>query len=218
MKMLEERSYSKQELAELLGTQDRQGLKDKLDGYDVVYTIRGRGDNAVFKIKRLNNPFKVFCILELGFKPQTDFKKVRNLYWYYFNDDEFMAMPDEVKEHRMGENGHPVSRQSIAKYLEKLARKEYINPQSGNYIYYFAYKDTQTITTKEEYLKAWHDYYARKLQTNYFEAIMEMRDIYGGVAKKQAIPDINGIHIDKINYLNELIIRSLYDELDEEFE
>ena len=96
MRMLEERSYTKQELAELLGTKDRQGIKDKLDGYDVVYSIKGNGDNAVFKIKRLNDPFKVFCILELGFRPQCDFTKVRNLFWYYFNDEEFMAMPDEV--------------------------------------------------------------------------------------------------------------------------
>ncbi len=218
MRMLEERSYTKQELAELLGTKDRQGIKDKLDGYDVVYSIKGNGDNAVFKIKRLNDPFKVFCILELGFRPQCDFTKVRNLFWYYFNDEEFMAMPDEVKEHRMGENGHPVSRQSIAKYLEKLAVNNYINPQSGNFIYYFAYKDTQTITTREQYSKAWKEYHVRKLQTNYFEAIMRMRRIYGGVAKKQAIPDVNGIYIDKINYLNELIIRSISDELDEEIE
>ena len=118
----------------------------------------------------------------------------------------------------MGENGHPVSRQSIAKYLEKLAVNNYINPQSGNYIYYFAYKDTQTITTREQYSKAWKEYHVRKLQTNYFEAIMRMRRIYGGVAKKQAIPDVNGIYIDKINNLNELIIRSISDELDEEIE
>ena len=218
MKMLEVRSYTKQELAELLGTTDRQGIKDRLNGYGVVFSIKGNGDRAVFKIKRLNDPFKVFCILELGFKPQCDFVKVRNLFWYYFNDEEFMAMPDEVKEHRLGDNGHPVSRQSIAKYIERLTVNEYINPQSGNFIYYFAYKDTQTITTREQYSKAWREYHARKEITNNFEAIKRMRRNYGGVARKQAIPDINGVYIDKINYLNELIIRSINDEIDEDFE
>lgn len=36
---------------------------------------------------------------------------------------------------------------------------------------------------------------------------------YGGVARKQAIPDINGIYNDKIEYMMGLIVQSIENEM-----
>jgi hypothetical protein len=46
------------------------------------------------------------------------------------------------------------------------------------------------------------------------EAIWNMRFNHGGVARKQTIPAINGIYLDTISRLNNIICKSIEDELD----
>lgn len=214
MKMLEERVYERHEMAELLGTNTRQGMKRKLDGYGVFHLIEGRGEHFTINVKKITDPFKVFCILDLEFPAQTDFKKLRNFYWVYFNDTEFMAMPDEVKERRMGEMGRPLTRQTIAAYTRKLVQKEYIYPYTSNYIYYFACKGTQTKTDEETYKQAWREYWIHKeAGCDSGTAISMMFYKYGGYARKQAIPVENAFYTRELNYLQDLIGRSLEDEI-----
>ena len=69
--MLEVRNYRKAELVEMLGTRDNEGLKRKLKGYEVEFTTKGRGENIEFSITKLNAPFKVYCITELGLSATT---------------------------------------------------------------------------------------------------------------------------------------------------
>ena len=76
-------------------------------------------------------------------------------------------MPDEVKEARMAESGKPVSRQVIARYLSVLERNELINRHTNNFIYYFAYKQTQRIVEREEYSRAWREYWKDKRENGY---------------------------------------------------
>jgi len=116
---LEERIYTHDEMAEIFGTSDNSGIKDKLDRRQIKYDFRGRGKSATFTITKIPNPFAIFCELTFGFDMQCDFTKIRNLYYFCFNDEEFFAMPDEFKEERMKEEGKKVARQSIAKYLSK---------------------------------------------------------------------------------------------------
>ena len=94
--MIELRSYKRAELSAILNTNSRQGMLRKLDRWGVSYTDEGRGNNLVITITEIANPFKVYCITELDFDAGCDFQKVRNLLYYFFNDEEFMAMPDEV--------------------------------------------------------------------------------------------------------------------------
>lgn len=212
--MLELRKYPKAELSEMFGTQDTEGLKRKLKRYGITFETIGRGQTLTFDIKAMEDQFKVFCITELDFEANCDFSKVRNFYYYYFNDEEFMAMPDEVKEARMRAEGHPVSRPTIAGYISKLERKNIINRNTKNFIYYFAFKQTQRITDREEYLNAWFNYWddiASGLSS--IDAINNMRADFGGVARKQAVPEINGIFNEKIEYMSSLIQQSLEDEL-----
>ena len=212
--MLELRDYSKTELVEIFGTEDTQGLKRKLQRYGIKFQTTGRGRTLTFTITETADPFKVFCIDELGYDGRTDFVKLRNFLYCFLNDDEFRAMPDEVKEQRMKESGKPMCRQTIAGYIAKLDAQNLIDRNSGEYIYYFAYKDTQRIATRQEYSEAWKEYWeAKAAGANSIEAIGFMRFLHGGVARKQAIPQINGIFLEKLNRLNAAVCQSIENEL-----
>jgi hypothetical protein len=212
--MIELRKYSKSELSQILKTNNNQSMKRKLERWGISFTEKGRGNNLEITITSIANPFKVYCITELEMGANTDFQKVRNLYYAFFNDDEFRAMPDEVKERRMRDNGKPVSRQTIADYLRKLDDKNYIKLNTGDYIYYFAYKENQRIVERQEYIKAWHEYW-KDIDNGLYsrEAIGNMIWNYGGVARKQEKPEINGIYKNaEIQYLCDLIQESIENE------
>ncbi len=213
--MLELRAYGKTELSEMFSTRDMEGLQRKLNRYGVAFDVQGRGENAVITIREIADPFKLYCITELGFDGRTDFKKVRNFLHYFFNDDEFMAMPDEVKEHRMRKQGQNVSRQTISSYIAKLDSKNLIDRNTNNFIYYFALKQEQTIADREEYLQAWHEYW-NDIDNGFSstEAIRRMQSKYGGVARKQPKPEINGIYMAEIEYLNTLVQQSIEKEVE----
>ncbi len=203
-------AYSKPQLSQWFATKDMEGLKRKMRGYGITFQCSGRGERAVFQIMGMTDPFKVFAVLDLGVDARTDFKKLRMFYYHYFNDETFMAMPDEVKEVWMKRMGHPVSRQTIASYTQKLERNDLINRQTDNFLYYFAHDHEQRIVEKSEYLEAWHDYWEDvELGLGYGFGIHRMILNYGGVARKQAIPDINGIYNGKIEQMLTFIQQSM---------
>lgn len=214
MKMLEVGwVYSKPDLTQMLGTRSKQGIDRKLDRYGVVYEVCGRGESAVYTIKGMADPFKVFAITELGFDANTDFTKLRNFYYHFFEDEVFMAMPDEVKEVRMRKMGLDVSRQTIANYTRRLETNNLINRYTKNYIYYFANKSEQRLCDHAEYVEAWRNYWDDiESGLNCYDAIANMRTDHGGVARKQPIPEINGIYNEKIEYLLSLIQQSIESE------
>ena len=210
------RAYPKPEMSRIFGTKAKQGLDRKLERYGITFSVSGRGEQAVYEIQKICDPFKVFAITELGFDANTDFRKLRNFYYYFFNDEEFMAMPDEVKEARMRKESKDISRQTIANYTAKLEAHNLIDRSVHNdFIYYFAYQGEQRIVERAEYSKAWREYWQNKADgMEYFEAIGEMIFNYGGVARKQAIPAINGIYNEKIEYLRSLIQQSIEKEIE----
>jgi len=213
--MLEERKYTKAEMTAILGTRSRQGIERKLKRYNVDFESQGSGANVIFTINKIPDPFKLYCITELGFDGRTDFTKLLYFLYYFFNDIEFMAMPDEVKEARTEEQGRKIARQTIAGYTAKLDRKNLIDRNTNNFIYYFAIKKTQRIVEKEEYLQAWHEHWdRRKNGMDNYPSIMQMFADYGGVARKQPVPEINGICTEQIEYLNTLIQQSMEKEME----
>lgn len=211
--MLECKTYTKAEIAAILGTNDRQGIKRMLDRHGITYSLDGRADKLKITIIELGNSFKEYCISELGFAPNTDFTKVRNLFYYFLNDEEFSALPDEVKEQRMQEVGMPITRQSIAKYLQRLYTNEYYSPNIGNYIYYFASGNSRKMCDRSTYSQAWAEYW-EAVRAGYGSryAMGKMISTYGGAARKQAIPAKNGIYNKELEHLNDLIIQSFEDE------
>lgn len=207
--------YTKPELTRILGTRSKQGIDRKLERYGVVFEVCGRGENAVYTIKAMSNPFKVFAITELGFDANTDFVKLRDYYCHFFEDEVFMSMPDEVKEVRMRAFGKNISRQTIATYTHRLEINELINRYTDNYVYYFAFKDEQRMADRSEYIQAWRDYWDDVNNgLNSFEAIENMRTDYGGVARKQPIPEVNAIYNEQIEYMLSLIQMSIENEME----
>lgn len=213
--MLELKEYTKPEMTAMFGTRDMENLQRKLERHGVAFDVEGRGERAVFTIKAITKPFSIYCITELGFDGRTDFRKVRNFCNYFFNDEEFMAMPDEVKEYRMRKQGQGVSRQTIANYIAKLDNKGLIDRNTSNYIYYFALGQEQRIVERPEYLQSWHEYW-NDIDNGFSssEAIKRMRNNYGGVARKQPKPEINGIYTEEIEYLCTLVQQSIEQEIE----
>ena len=208
--------YSKPELTQMLGTRSKQGIDRKLERYGIAFEVCGRGERAVYTIKAMADPFKVFAITELGFDGGTDFIKLRNFYYHFFEDEVFMAMPDEIKENRMRKMGQDISRRTIATYTERLEANNMICRNTKNYIYYFAYRGEQRLCDHSEYVEAWHNYWSDiESGLNCFVAIFNMRAEHGGVARKQPIPEINGIYNEKIEYMLSLIQHSIESELED---
>lgn len=214
--MLEMRTYTKMELNAMFGNGGFQGLQRKLTRYGVEFACKGRGERRVFDILKISDPFKIFCITELDFDGGTDFRKLRNFYYYFFNDDEFRNLPDEEKEYRMEVEGNKVSRQTITKYIEKLSKKDFISCFAGEYVYYFARRRERRIATQEEYSRAWKEYWEIRDTEGYRAAIGYMIAKHGGVAKKHATPVYNVFYLDKLELLQDLIVQSLEYEIDEQ--
>ena len=213
--MLEIRDYTKNEISELLGTRDKQGIDRKLQGYGVEFTSDGRGENRIYTIKNILFPFKVFSITELGFNANTDFIKLRNFYNHFFNDEVFMTMPDEVKETMTKQEGYHLSRQTIATYTRRLETNNMIHRNTTEFMYYFAYKREQRFVERVEYTQAWREYWKDIERNMYsYEAISNMIENYGGVARKQAVPERNILLNDKIEYMLFLIYQSMDEEID----
>lgn len=208
-----EKTYSRNEMFQIFKSKSKQSLERKLARYGVSFTVNGYADRAVYTITALENAFKLFALLELGFDANTDFTKLRDFYHHYFEDELFMSMPDEVKEHMMKELGHQITRQTISTYTKRLKACDMVYESNCLFLYYFAFRDTQRMTTHEEYSKAWKEYWEDIAdEISPFFAIERMRANYGGVARKQAIHEINVFQYKKTEYMLSLIQLSLEEE------
>ena len=201
--------YKKSELVQILGSTSNQAISRKLKRYGVQFSVTGRGEQAVYQIQQIEDKFKIFAITELDCDANTDFKKLRNFYYYFLNDEEFQTLPDEMKEACMRENNKDVSRQTIANYENKLVERNYIY-YGCDYIYYFAYKNKRRVVERPEYSRAWKEYWKNKERGMDFHlAIHYMIVNYGGVARKQAIPTLNAFYLKKINEMQSYIEESI---------
>ena len=182
--MLECRTYSYAELSALLHTQDSQGIKRRFERWEVKYTTTGRGTGKRFAITEIGNPFKVYCILDFGFSPQTDFTKLAFFTYYLLCDDEFQQFPVVQMEERLRADGHTLSRQTIKTYLSHFEDADLIC-RGIRFTYYFAVGKSHKNTDETTYKRAWAEYWERIHQGCPWEqAIGEMCATYGGVARK----------------------------------
>jgi len=209
--MLELKTYSYTELAEYMNCRNKQALNRKLRSYDIEYTADGnRAPNIKYTITAINEPFKTYCVFDLGFDPRVEIDKLRHFLYHYFCDDVFMSMPDEVKEGWMERYEKPISRQTIANYEQRLNALEYIHRSNTEYLYYFAYHGQQRMVSKAEYSEAWRSYWEMRKAGSYSGvAITQMILDYGGVARKQAIQEKNALHTEEINFLVNLTVASI---------
>ena len=87
---------------------------------------------------------------------------------------------------------------------------------SFSYIYYFAYKGEQIITTAQEYKRAWRGYWLDIDDGMHsWDAIWNMRITYGGVARKQPIPDVNVLYDGQIEEIVDLAVNHIWKEVEQ---
>jgi hypothetical protein len=118
--MLETKTYSRQELEIIFKTSRRDVIIRKLNSLECEYTVEGRGQNMALTINKIENPFKVFCILELGFSPQTDFNKLKTFLYYFFCSNNFNSLPLREMEHRLKTDNDAISRQTFSNWIRLL--------------------------------------------------------------------------------------------------
>lgn len=204
--MLELREYELSELSQVLNTNGKQATERKLCSWNVNYEVSGYGRNVRFTLTSFGDEFKLYCFLELGFDCHTNLDKLATFFYHYLNDDEFMAMPFEVKQYRLERLGITISRQTISNWERKLEWKGFIARSLSQFYYYFAIHHTQRMATLEEYTVAWHDYWTlidNGLSSG--SAMLVVIEKYGGVPRKAPVAGFNGILGAELTYFTELV-------------
>lgn len=168
-----------------------QSITRKLDRYNIEYAKTGRGNNTMITIEKINDPFKVYCISEIGLDSSMDFDKLLYAFYLFYHDKDFRWLPDEMIEDRIKAIGViTLSRQSVSRYKKILIKylgliRDFGN--SENTVYYFAKGKEKKLCTREQYLDAWHLYFKVKDDNDgdYCAAYWEVILKYGGMPHKQ---------------------------------
>lgn len=204
--MLEKREYTKEELTNIFGTDKTCNITRKIESLGYKYeTNKKKGKNYRLIITATpENSFKEMCIKELGITAQTDFRVFGEFFYLFFGDEEFQQLPYVDMEKEMKKCGISITRQTIAKWVDRFKQKDLIN-ESNEYIYYSSSKTLGTIEiTKEEYLNAWKTYWFYRYQGyEYNFCYCEMCNKIGGAPIKKAKIEENGFYTMLINKLFE---------------
>ena len=205
--MLELRTYTKAEITGILDTEDRQGVKRKLDGYGVEYTINGWGDYTL-TITAINDPFRLFCITTLGIPAQADFHKLKMLYYHLFCCPGFAAYPYEVIASMLKEEGEidPPSNKTVAKWMAYLDTIDFVAFDKEDCVYYAIQKRKDGLRvceeiTKEVYCAGWHIYWEYKPKEGTEAAYYRMFNYVGGHHCRRQKMKTNGIYRDDVEQL-----------------
>jgi hypothetical protein len=211
--MLEIKKYTKSELAdEIGGSSSREALKKKLTRYDVEFEIEGRAAGTIFNIKKICNPFKLYCRTELNLVGQTDFEKGLYFCYYFFCDNEFAMLTDVEKEKYMddSEEVEHTSRQTIRNWELRFERFGWIHFGKENCAYYFAKGGNHRRATREEYSEAWKYYWSeRQKGEEVCDIIGEIVVKYGGVPRKHIIPEKNAFYMDELNKFIDIVVETV---------
>lgn len=212
--LLKTGSYTYPELAKILGANNKQGVDRKLERYEVSFTSSGRGNNRIYQITAIKNPFRLYCITELGIPAQADFDKIRDIYYYFFCVDGFTDLPLVEMERIMNADGSSHSRQTISKWIDYLQHLDYINYTQSDCNYYVISRDKQKNRvckeiTKEDYKKAWAIYFEYLNEEGTRLAYARMYNYIGGHPYKKPIYMENAIKQAEIEELINMIIDTL---------
>ena len=205
--MLELRTYTKDEIIGVLGTKDREGIKRKLDGYGVEYSIEGWG-NYTLTITAINDPFRLFCITTLGIPAQADFDKLKILYYHLFCCPEFAALPYEVMASKLREEDEtdPPSNKTIGKWVAYLGKIDFFAFDKEDGIYYAIQKGKDGLRncveiSKERYCTGWHIYWEYKTKEGTDLAYYRMFNYVGGHPYRKPKMKENAIYQKEIEQL-----------------
>jgi len=208
--------YSIIELKQILRTNNKQGVDRKLDRYGVKYSSTGYADDRIYDITSIPDPFKVYCIINLGIPAQADFSKIRNMYYYFFCVEGFHEKPLIEMALIMENEGIQASRQFVSRWIEYLRRLDYIEYSKADCDYYAISKDYAgnrvcKKITKDAYSKAWAIYFEWKDKEGCGNAYSRMYNTIGGHPYKKPIYTQNIIKYSEIQELIDIIIDTLPD-------
>lgn len=208
--MLTIATYTKQDLVNEFHTERIDSIKRSLTRLGYEFETNGKnGKNLRLTITKAPNTFKTFCVSELGIPAQSDFRILRDFFYYFFCDEEFQQLPVEEMARVLERDGKAISRQTISKWIQFLENKNIIN-KSQECLYFATIatdisKEALEIT-REEYLKAWQVYWnIRREGGSYNEAFNAMCSVNGGAVYKKPMIEENGFYSSLIDSLVELL-------------
>ena len=212
--MLETKSYTIKELAAALHTkEEKQDITRKLKSLGIVCSNNGRGKALTFEIQKIENEFKVFCVLELNFDTRTDFHRLAYFIYLFFNYEGFKNETFNNMERVMTAFNNKVTRQTLSKWHGKLADKE-LFAKVGEYRYYIVSNGKHQEITKELYCQEWRVLFENiDKGLSFKEALLIMYKRNGGMAKKKELIKANAFYTDTIDTLTELAARIIDDDV-----
>ena len=212
--MLKVGKYPIGELKRLLGTADKQGIDRKLTRYGITFTSTGWADQREYTIHSIPDPFKLYCVLMLDIPAQSDFDKIRNLYYYFFCAEDFTTLPLIEMAKVMEAEGVPASRQFVSKWIAYLRHLDYINFTSAECEYYAISRDEQNnrvckVISRADYISAWAIYFEWRGLEGCAAAYSRMYNTIGGHPYKKPIYQENALKYAEIQELIDIIIDTL---------
>ena len=208
--MLRITTYTREDLMDIFNTTRIDSIKRSLDRLGYKYQTAGRGNNYTLTITETPDPFKMFCINELGVSAQSDFTILRTFFYYFFCDEEFQSLPVGEMERILIEEGKPITRKTLSKWIKYLENKDIIHFDSSECIYYTTLmidgKKYIEEITKEEYSNAWKKYWGvRNNGGDWNTAFNAMCKVNGGTVFKKPVIIENAFSTNLISDLIDVI-------------
>lgn len=212
--MLEIKEYTIKELSEILNSRGKQAIDRKLERYGIQFDSFGRGENRIYDIKEIPDPFKIFCITEMRVPAVVNFEKFRIFCYYFLCDDDFIRVPILEMVNILSIDGVAVSRQAIRKWIRYFERVNYILLDTTNCTYYAITESLEgrkcyTPIPREEYSKAWGLYWGNLEEYGARSAYQKMWNYLGGHPHKHPNIIQNGIYEQQLDTLLELVLESM---------
>lgn len=196
--MLELKEYSCEELCGQLsiayGKNASKNLQAKMERNNIGFTVKGRGRSTTFTITVLPvglAKFRLFCEEKYQLAPQTQFKEFRDFVIAFFTNEDYQHSTLEMWEQHLREINTPVSRQTLAKYLETITSIGEM--EIVDYYYYLLRNIGDGLKEQEEipysvYKEAWAFYFSLCYQGwATWDAYSMMISKYNGSPRKKPI-------------------------------
>ena len=207
--MLDAKTYTRDELNEYFSTKRFDSIKAKLKRQGYEFEVKGRAETATLTItKQPATKFRLFCIEELGFAPQTDFKRLKKFLFLFMFDDEFRQLPFVGMRDYMIKN-FSVSNQTLCKWVTKLYQNGMI--QFCDKIYFSVNKNKEIVykqISDKEYKSAWKMYWDNKEELGTELAFMDMCQSIEGYPFRKELIIFNGIE-PKNDKLEKILIEEI---------
>ena len=216
--MLEIKEYTRSELIELYKTSRIDAIRNKIQREGYKFTENGWGKKYTMTITNLPDQdlvFRDYCINELNFAPQTDFKLLKVFLYNFIFDDTFKDLQFNEMVKRLAEQNIRIAAQTVSRYfnhLKNLGWIDYLALSADDYIYYiYDLKDRRNkYITAELYKEAWKEYWKQverdKNKPDRFQAAEQNMYLkYNGKPKKRMKPTINGFYANQIRKLETLL-------------